>query len=87
MDYSHAVLTALDHAQFTGNTAALPRSGTGAAICQRLAKEGARVLVADIDEAAAAATCKSVQMAEHKDICMSCQVCSALHAMDLKQRS
>ncbi|KAL3142369.1 hypothetical protein ABBQ38_002706 [Trebouxia sp. C0009 RCD-2024] len=49
-------------------------AGIGAAICQRLAKEGARILVADIDEDAAAATCKSVQIAEHEDICMSCQV-------------
>ena len=55
-------------------TAALSHTGIGAAICQRLANEGARVLVADINERAAAATCNDVNIAENGDSCISCQV-------------
>lgn len=58
------------HAAFKVYTPALLCTGIGAAICQRLVQEGAKVLVADIDGDAAAATCKSVQMGT----CMSCQV-------------
>ena len=49
-------------------------AGIGAAICQRLAQDGAQVLVADIDGESAKQTSQGI------DGSMACQVNKALHA-------
>jgi NAD(P)-dependent dehydrogenase (short-subunit alcohol dehydrogenase family) len=49
-------------------------SGLGKACCDRLASEGARVAIADIDERAAQTTANALQRAGYETIAIHCDV-------------
>lgn len=61
--------------------------GLGAAAARRLAAEGARVVLADIDGESAVATARSIDPAGRQAIGMACNIADAADCADLVSRS